>query len=191
MKTENKDLMKVARESLRGKWGSAIGPAFVIILITGVISAIPGIGSIISIALSGPFFLGMAMFFLRFSRGQDVHFKQIFDGFHYFGESLGTYLLMSLYILLWSLLLIVPGIIRAISYSMTFFILAENPSLKPSKVLEKSRQMMNGYKMKFFLLQLRFFGWSILCILTFGIGFLWLVPYMQVTYAKFYDDLPK
>ena len=63
------------------------------------------------------------------------------------------------------------------------------PDLSPSEALRKSKEMMDGYKMKYFTLSLRFFGLALLCVLTLGIGFLWLAPYMQVTVAKFYDDL--
>jgi uncharacterized membrane protein len=90
---------------------------------------------------------------------------------------------------LWALLLIVPGIVAAISYSMTFFILAEDSSLTPMEAINKSKQMMDGYKLKYFYLCLKFIGWALLCCLTLGIGFLWLIPYIQVSTAKFYDEL--
>jgi uncharacterized membrane protein len=96
---------------------------------------------------------------------------------------------MGLRILLWLLLLIVPGIIAAISYSQTFFILAEDNTIRPSEAIEKSKKMMDGNKLKYFYLCLRFLGLGLLCILTLGIGFLWLAPYIQVTNAKFYDDI--
>jgi uncharacterized membrane protein len=96
---------------------------------------------------------------------------------------------MILFILLWTLLLIIPGIIAAISYSMTFYILADDNSIGAMDAIDKSKKMMDGYKWKCFCLGLRFLGWALLCILTLGIGFLWLMPYMQVSMAKFYDDV--
>jgi uncharacterized membrane protein len=96
---------------------------------------------------------------------------------------------MILFILLWTLLLIIPGIIAAISYSMTFYILADDNSIGAMDAIDKSKKMMDGYKWKYFCLGLRFLGWALLCILTLGIGFLWLMPYMQVSMAKFYDDV--
>jgi uncharacterized membrane protein len=98
---------------------------------------------------------------------------------------------MILYILLWSLLFIIPGIIVAISYSMVFFILVDDPNIKITEALKKSKKMMFGYKWKYFCLGFRFIGWILLAALTFGVGFLWLLPYMQVSYAKFYDDIKK
>jgi uncharacterized membrane protein len=87
------------------------------------------------------------------------------------------------------LLLIIPGIIAALSYSMTFFIIADDESIEPMEALKKSKKMMEGYKLKLFYLSIRFFGLALLCILTLGIGFLWLIPYTYVTMAKFYDDI--
>jgi len=87
------------------------------------------------------------------------------------------------------LLLIIPGIIAALSYSQAFFILADNPSLSASEVLSKSKEIMDGHKLKLFFLGFNFIGWSFLCILTLGIGFLWLIPYMKVSYASFYNEI--
>lgn len=189
MNTENKVLMQMARESLKGKWGVAIGGFALYGLVTIIIQIIPIVGGLALFIISGPLILGLMFFSLSLSRGQEVRVKQIFDGFDNFVKALVTYLLMILYIFLWSLLLIIPGIIAGLSYSMVFFILSDNKDMKPKDVLRKSKEMMNGYKWKFFCLQLRFIGWGILSILTLGIGFLWLVPYMQVSFAKFYDDL--
>jgi len=96
---------------------------------------------------------------------------------------------MSLFILLWSLLLIIPGIIAALSYSMTFYILADDNSIGAMDAINKSKKMMYGYKWKYFCLGLRFLGWAILCILRLGIGFLWLSPYVHVSVTKFYEDI--
>ena len=87
------------------------------------------------------------------------------------------------------LFLFIAGIIAAIAYSQTFYILAEDDTIGSMEALRKSKEMMNGYKWKYFCLGLRFIGWALLCVLTVGIGFLWLSPYIQVSYAKFYEDL--
>ena len=189
MKTENVVLMQMARESLKGKWGLAIGTLVVYFLIAVVLQIIPIVGPIASLIISGPFALGLAIFSLSISRNQDAKLEQIFQGFNNFGTALGAYLLMILFILLWMLLLIIPGIIAAISYSMTFYILADDNSISAMDAIDKSKKMMDGYKWKYFCLGLRFLGWALLCILTLGIGFLWLMPCMQVSMAKFYDDV--
>lgn len=188
MATDNVTLMRMARESLVGKWGLAIGTFVVYTLITGALGAFREFG-LLSLLIAGPMALGAAMFSLSLSRGKDARLEQIFEGFRLYSTALVTYLLMLLYILLWLLLLIIPGIIRALGYSMVFYILADNPALKPQEILQKSMQMMDGYKTKMFYLCLRFFLLAILCILTLGIGFLWLIPYVNITMAKFYDDI--
>jgi uncharacterized membrane protein len=190
MKTENAELTKMARESLKGKWWLAVGTFFLYMLILGVPNAIPGIGSVAVLIISGPMMLGIAIFVLSISRGQEAKLEQIFMGFQKFGTTLGAYLLMVLFILLWSLLLIVPGIIAAYSYSMTFFILADdNENIGAMDALNKSKGMMMGHKGKLFCLSLRFIGWALLCLLTAGIGYFWLAPYMEVSFAKFYEDI--
>jgi uncharacterized membrane protein len=189
MKTENVVLMQMARESLKGKWGLAIGTFVVYSLIAVSIQRIPIVGVIASLLISGPFAIGLAFFSLSISRNQDAKLEQIFQGFKNFGTALGAYVLTSLFIFLWTLLLIIPGIIAAISYSMTFYILADDNSIGAMDAMDKSKKMMDGYKWKSFCLGLRFFGWTLLCILTLGIGFLWLIPYAHVSMAKFYDDV--
>lgn len=189
---ENETLMTEARESLKGKWDQAVLAYLIYFLITGagtIVPSHPFILSLASLILGGPMAYGMVVFSLTISRNGTPKLSRIFEGFDQFGRTLSAYLLMMVFVLLWSLLLVVPGIIAAISYSQTFFILAENDSIGVDDAIEKSKQMMYGYKWKYFGLCLRFFGWGLLCILTLGIGFLWLAPYMQVSFAKFYDDL--
>ncbi len=190
MKTEdNKSLMRLAREALKGKWGLAIGGIVVYCLIVGLIGSIPKVGQLASIFITGPMMGGLAIFSLALSRNQEAKIEQIFQGFNRFAVYLGAYWLMILFIVLWSLLLIIPGIIAAYSYALTFFIIADNPSIEASEALKKSKVLMQGYKWKYFCLSFRFFGWFILSILSLGIGFLWLFPYAQISFAKFYEDL--
>ena len=192
MKTENLVLMQMARKSLKDKWGLAIGTFVVYMLIIGAIQTttefFPLVGLLL-LAISGPMALGIAIFSINISRNQDARLEQIFQGFNNFNTSLGAYLLMLLFTLLWTLLLIIPGIIAVLSYSMTFYILADDNSIGAMEAIDKSKKMMDGYKWKYFCLGLRFIGWSLLCILTLGIGFLWILPYMHVSMVKFYDDI--
>ena len=192
MKTKNLVLMQMARKSLKDKWGLAIGTFVVYMLIIGAIQTttefFPLVGLLL-LAISGPMALGIAIFSINISRNQDARLEQIFQGFNNFNTSLGAYLLMLLFTFLWTLLLIIPGIIAVLSYSMTFYILADDNSIGAMEAIDKSKKMMDGYKWKYFCLGLRFIGWSLLCILTLGIGFLWLLPYMQVSMVKFYDDI--
>jgi uncharacterized membrane protein len=189
MNTDNPSLMRSARESLKGKWALAVGTFFIYALLVAGPGSVEHRGSILTLILGGPFALGAAIFSLSVARGKEARVEQIFQGFTHFSNALVAYLLILLYVFLWALLLIVPGIIAALGYSMTFYIMADDPQLQPQDALKKSKTMMNGYKMKLFLLDLRFFLLALLCILTLGIGFLWLIPYYHVTMAKFYDDL--
>ena len=187
--TPNRDLMSEARACLTGNWGLAIGVIVANGVISGAVGAIPIVGFICSVLISGPFALGVATVFLALARTESPGFGMLFDGFKRFGTALGAYWLMLLFTLLWCLLLIVPGIIAALSYSMTYFIIRDDPSVKASEAIGRSKQMMQGNKWKYFCLQWRFFGWALLCILTLGIGFLWLAPYVETSNTRFYEDL--
>ena len=189
MVKENTELMAEARESLSGNWGLAIGTFLVYGILISSLQFIPVIGSVLALFIAGPMLVGISMFSLSLSRGENARLEQIFEGFKNYGTVLGAYLLMVVLILLWMLLLIIPGIIAAIAYSQTFYILAEDDAISSMDALKKSKEMMDGYKWKYFCLGLRFIGWALLCILTLGIGFLWLSPYIQISYAKFYEDI--
>lgn len=118
-----------------------------------------------------------------------VEVTRLFDGFSDFGRIGGTMILMQLYTVLWMLLLVIPGIVKSYSYALTPYILKDRPELKFNAAIEESMRMMNGYKMKLFLLDLSFIGWILLTMLTFGIGLLFLNPYMSVSRIAFYEDL--
>jgi len=101
----------------------------------------------------------------------------------------GGMLLMGIYVFLWMLFLVIPGIIMAIAYSLTPFILKDYPELSVGQAIQMSEKMMRGHKMRYFLLTLSFIGWGLLGILTLGIGYIWLIPYMYTTTAAFYQDV--
>ncbi len=135
---------------------------------------IPKAGDIISIIIAGPMTVGLTGFSLSLARKQEARFEQIFDGFKKFQVAL---------------LLIVPGVIAAFSCAMAYYILAGNDSIGPLEAISRSKEMMQGNKWKLFCLSVRFLGWAVVCVLTLGIGFLWVLPYMSVALARFYDDL--
>ena len=187
---ENKELMAEARASLSGNWGLAVGTFLVYIIIVGSTSTYSCYwGRVLGLFIAGPMAVGICMFTLSLSRNENARLEQIFEGFRNYGTVLGAYILMIVFIFLWALLLIIPGIIAGFAYSQTFYILAEDDTIGSMDALRKSKEMMDGYKWKYFCLGLRFIGWALLCVLTLGIGFLWLSPYIQVSYAKFYEDL--
>ena len=125
METGNSALMRNARSSLSGKWGLAIGTFVVYFLIITVFRYIPFMGEALAIFISGPLMLGLAKFSLSLSRNEPADISQLFQGFDTFAAALITYLLVMVFVILWTLLLIIPGIIAGLSSAMTFFILAD------------------------------------------------------------------
>lgn len=189
MLKENSQLRAEARQALQGKWPMAAVAALIYSIVAGGLSAIPFIGGLCSLFIGLPIAYGIAIVMLGVYRGKDIDFGVLFEGFQDYSRIFVTKLLQAIYTLLWSLLLVIPGIIKSYSYAMTDFILKDEPEMKNNAAIEKSMAMMENNKMKLFLLDLSFIGWALLAIVTFGIGFLFLQPYMQVSRAAFYEDL--
>jgi uncharacterized membrane protein len=181
----NSELRALARQQLRGGWLAAIGMLLVYAIIIGV-SGFVVIGPLV---LSGPLTLGFIGYYMKKARGESVKLGNLFDGFKLFGTSFLLYLLECIFIILWTCLLIIPGIIKSFSYSMAFYILRDNPEIGALEAITRSRKMMAGYKGKLFGLYLSFIGWGLLCCLSLGIGFLWLCPYVSLSVANFYENL--
>lgn len=122
-------------------------------------------------------------------RQKEPEIGTLFGYFKHWKTTAAASFLQGLYVFLWSLLFIIPGIVAGYSYAMTNYILAENPELTASEAIEQSKQMMTGNRWRLFCLQFSFIGWSILCALTLGIGNLWLRPYEQAATAAFYREV--
>ena len=186
-----KEYRQAAWENLRGKWGTMALATFVYTLIMaacGILSIIY-IGSIAALLLTGAFLLGLAAMALKVCKNEEVHTGDLFCGFEQFGSSLALYLLINIFTILWSLLFLIPGIIKAYSYSMSYFVLTDHPELSANEARKRSMQLMRGKKWKLFCLQISFIGWGFLILLTLGILSFWVVPYMQTATAEFYTDL--
>ena len=181
--------MAHARTQLKGKWGSALLVAFIYMLIAIIPGSIPKIGWIVNLIIGGPIAFGLSYYFLSFTREKNPVLEDLFKGFSIFVKTFISYLLIMIFTLLWTLLLIVPGIIAAISYSMTFFILVDNNEMSGQDAIRKSKELMMGNKYRYFCLGCRFIGWFCLGILSLGIGFLWIVPYFMSSNAGFYESL--
>ena len=188
--TNNSQLMSDARDSLNGKWPLAIGTFLILLLITMGTSLIPYAGQIISLLISGPLAVGGAFFALNIVRDQQAKNDDLFFSFNNnLGNSILAYLLVFVFVFIGFILLIIPGIIVGLALSQTWFILADNPSMDSYSAVIKSKDMMNGFKWQYFKIGLRLFVLGLLCLLTLGIGFLWLIPYQYVVYAKFYEEV--
>ena len=186
MLKQNSELRAEARVALTDKWVMGAVTTLVFGAVSGAASYIPVVGTIL-VAL--PMMYGYSIALLSVMRGGEMNIGGLFDGFNDFGRIVGTKLLQVIYTFLWTLLLVIPGIIKNYSYAMTDFILKDQPELANNAAIEKSMAMMDGNKMKLFLLDLSFIGWAILCLFTLGIGFLFLQPYVQSAHAAFYEDL--
>lgn len=147
---------------------------------------------LISIVLI-PLNIGVAQNVLAWSRGEDVNkWKVLFGGFNsakMFFKQVGVVVLNTILCALWAILLVVPGIIKGLAYSMYPYVLRDEPDLSVWQTLKKSEAIMKGYKGKLFLMYLSFVGWFILGAFTFGILYIWLTPYIMTSTVKFYDDV--
>ena len=169
---------------LNSEFGAFLAGSIVYILLAALAMAAVYyvLGSIIEV--------GYARFNLDLvDRQKDPEMGALFGYFSHWKTTVAAKLLRRVYVLLWSLLFIIPGIVAGYSYAMTSYILAEHPELTASEAIERSKQMMRGNRGRLFCMQFSFIGWSLLCSLTVGIGNLWLRPYQQAATAAFYREI--
>ena len=145
--------------------------------------------SIFTLIETGLLGFGIYSYFLKRSRDKKVTWKEIFSQTNLFVYFIIISLLVGLFTTLWSLLLIIPGIIAALSYSQVFFVKLDNPDIGYMDAIKKSKELMKGHKWDYFLFNLSFIGWVILGIFTLGILYFWLIPYMSVAQCNFYNKL--
>ena len=160
--------------------GAFILASLPIIIIASLFAAV------IYFALGSFIGVGYAKFNLNLVDKKNAAFETLFEYFSHWKTTTIARLLRALYVFLWSLLFIIPGIVAGFSYAMTDYILAEDPELTADEAISQSKSLMMGNKWRFFCLQYIFIGWDILATLAFGIGHLWLTPYKQAAYAAFY-----
>ncbi|MBT2639293.1 DUF975 family protein [Bacillus sp. ISL-39] len=205
-------LKKKSLEALKGKWGIAVLLTFLVFLITTFVPMIAeivasggfmtwanqtetsGIASLTNIFFSLlfiPLSAASYWFYLVIARWNDPKISQVFAVYKDWELSLkviGTAILVGIFTMLWMLLLFIPGLIKGISYSQSFFLLKDNPEYSALEAITESKKRMKGYKWKFFLMNLSFIGWVFIAIFTLGVGFLWLSPYISTTNANFYNE---
>ena len=194
---KNSQIMEEAYASLKGKWVLAIGGNLLLAIIS-IAVALVGWGivgvdwgaNITSLIFIPPLAIGMTIFSLNISRDNNPEIDNLFIPFKTsWVNAILAYFMMGVLVAVGFILLIIPGIIVALMFSQVFFIMGEDNEISAYDALVKSMNMMKGYKWKFFRIALRIIGLAILCIFTLGIGFIWLLPYQNVVYAKFYDDI--
>lgn len=181
-----KDFKNIAWNLLSGKWGKFALVTLVYELILGVCASVSNVATLI---IGGPFLLGMAGVAFKVLDSVEFDVKNLFDGFERFSDALVLYVVNNLFIFLWSLLFVVPGIIKYYQYSMSYYILLENPGMKHQEARRASMKLMEDNKARLFCLHLSFIGWFILSAFTLGILLLWVVPYMETAQAAFYREI--
>lgn len=184
------EIKAAAKTQIRGNIGILFLISLLISLISSGVNVIPVIGSVASAFVAIPAFaLSTIYIYMNMAKGQHPSVSDAFSGFSDFWSSFKVSFLTGLFTMLWSLLFVIPGIIKALSYSMSMYILAENPGKSALECIEESKQITKGHKMELFVLELSFIGWILLSVLTLGIALIWVIPYMQATYVNAYHKL--
>ena len=190
---DRKQLKAQAKEQIKGKLGVLIAVTLVIGAITAAASflanLIPGVGLAVSIIVTPAFALSTIRIYLMVVRGGTPEVKNCFDGFDDFFSAFKVTLLVGIYTFLWSLLFIIPGIVKGYSYSMAMYVLADNKGKSARECIAESKAMMEGHKMELFVLDLSFIGWYLLCSLTCGLAALYVVPLLNATHANVYETI--
>ena len=184
-----RDFRAKAWAACKGNWGVAILSVIIVGIISGICGVIPTVGGLISLVITGPLTLGLVVVFSKLIKGEKAEIANVFDGFKNFVNSFLLYILISIFTFLWSLLFVIPGIVMSYAYSMSYYILKDNPELSANEARKQSIEMMRGNKWRLFCLDFSFIGWALLSILTFGILMLWVTPVMQASHAAFYESL--
>ncbi|MBM6618974.1 DUF975 family protein [Bacillus suaedaesalsae] len=209
----NSEIKREARLSLSSNWGKAVGATLVALflqtfiiyiyefLLVGVLDVSETIFSIahplftlVHTIVIVPLTFGVAWFYLQLVRKEETKVSHMFQTYKSGKLAVDSFMLQfltGLLTMLWTLLLIIPGIIKSIAYSQTVYVYRDNPHINYSDAITESRRLMDGHKWDFVVLHLSFIGWFILSIFTLGIGMLWIMPYMQASKAAFYEELKR
>lgn len=188
------ELKSQAKQQIKGNVGILFVVSLIIAVLSGaaalVLSFIPFIGGLANAIIITPAFaLSLVRVYLNLTTNTKPSAGDAFIGFDDFWSAFKVNFLVGLFTFLWSLLFVIPGIVKSFSYSMSMYILAENKGKAALECINESKSMTNGHKMDLFVLGLSFLGWALLGIITFGIAFIWVIPYMNATYANVYNSL--
>lgn len=187
------EIKQQAKEQLKENLLPLIGAFFVTSIIAWLTRSftfvIPIIGAVIPLAVNGAMELGMSKIYLNIADGGTAEFDNLFSGFDNFLPAALLQLLLRLFVALWSMLFVIPGYIMGIAYSMSRFIMCDNPDMPASECIKESKNMMDGHKMEYFKLTLSFIPWFLLGVVTCGIGLFYAIPYMELATAIYYRQL--
>ena len=207
MKT-NKEYKNEALASLLGNWPKAVLCTVVYVVLavsvsliiefvdpistpSGTFTAVYGLYLLLMIFVVMPLSVGYYVTYreLLFNGADDMTRNMFKFGFGKWWHNTWGMLLTGIFVFLWSLLLIIPGLIKSFAYALTPYILVDRPELSANEAINLSQKMMKGHKFDLFWLMLSFLGWILLSVLTLGVGLFWLTPYMYTAYAAFYRDV--
>ena len=176
-----------AKAALKGHWFANIVVLVLMVLITAVLDL-----TYVGALLSGLVMFGSAAFYLELVKSKQGKIGTFFGGmFKKFFKRWGASLLISLYTFLWTMLFMIPGIVKSYAYAMTPYIMMEKPEMGINDAITKSRMMMKGHKWQLFCLDLSFTGWMLLSIVTLGIAFFYVWPYYSTARAQFYKEVKR
>jgi len=182
-------LMRKARTLLEPHWILSIGVCLVCGLMVAIPSELNRYGEIVSFLLAGPLQLGLCFFFLNLIKGKETRFELLFEGFKPLVTVLLSYAIITVLTVVGLVLLVIPGIVVALGFSMTYYIIAEDPEISFQAALEQSWKLTDGYKMELLELNLRFIPWYLLGVLCLIVGVLAVIPWHNTTLALYYEDL--
>ena len=182
-------LMRKARTLLEPHWILSIGVCLVCGLMVAIPSELNRYGEIVSFLLAGPLQLGLCFFFLNLIKGKETHFELLFEGFKPLVTVLLSYAIITVLTVVGLVLLVIPGIVVALGFSMTYYIIAEDPEISFQAALEQSWKLTDGYKMELLELNLRFIPWYLLGVLCLIVGVLAVIPWHNITLTLYYEDL--
>lgn len=185
------NLKETAKKNIEGKiWSLFLCAIIVALCFLTINIPILGLASIIVVVPALTF--GNHYVYLKLTAQEEFSPSDLFFAFKdskVLGKVIGTFYLTMLYTFLWSLLLLVPGVVKAYSYSMAPYIIIENPEMSVKDAIAESQKMMKGRKLDLFVLQWSFIGWYLLSSITFGIAYIYVMPYCQATITNFYRFL--
>ena len=193
MALNRKELKDKAKKSFTPHLGAILLVLLIVLVVYGLLAVMSGVGAIVSFIIAGSISLSFASIFLNVLKGKKPVAKDLIFGFQDENllRGLFAFLRYEIFTFLWTLLLIVPGIIKSISYSQMFYLMAENPKMTAGEAQAKSMKIMEGHKWDYFILQLSFIPWHLLSIVTFGIAEIYVTPYVSTTNAAFYKKINK
>jgi uncharacterized membrane protein len=184
----NQEIRQEASAMLKSNWSVAV----LVALVFGVIASFTSCSFPLALFVYAPMMLGFVKMMLGYVRGtQRMEVEGIFSAFNstYYWKSMGLYLLQGIYTFLWTLLFIIPGIVKYCSYFFAPYILADNPTMTAEESICRSMQIMEGHKMQLFLMLLGYTALAMLSSILLFIPMLWIMPYYQVALAKFYEEV--